>query len=161
MEQTSKRTVEPVVSVEQAQRESVFFSSERVLGILKLILAGSPLSEVLTIIARLVESQGEGTICTIWLPDEAGKQLNCVAAPSMPGFPAHVGPTIVGPKCASCGTAAYRREPVYVTDILTDALWVPSVSFHRFASEELFELGEELNAKARYTGHVPEVCSGS
>jgi formate hydrogenlyase transcriptional activator len=121
MEQTSKPTVQPGVSVEQ--RESVFFSSERVLGILKLILAGSPLPEVLTIIGRLVESQGEGTICTIWLPDEAGKQLNCVAAPSMPGFPAHVGPTIVGPKCASCGTAAYRREPVYVTDILTDALW--------------------------------------
>src|SRR6202789_1289177 len=119
MEQTSKRTVEPVVSVEQAQRESAFFSSERVLGILKLILAGSPLSEVLAIIARLVESQGEGTICTIWLPDEDGKQLLCVAAPSLAGFSAQVGPTLVGPKGASCGTAAYRREPVYVTIIVS------------------------------------------
>ena len=29
----------------------------------------------------------------------------------------------VGPKGASCGTAVYRREPVYVTDILSDSLW--------------------------------------
>ena len=33
--------------------------SESVLNILRLIFSGSPLSEVLTIIARLVESQGE------------------------------------------------------------------------------------------------------
>ena len=110
-------------SMKQPQNESALFSSERVLNLLKLILAGSPLSEVLTIIARLVESQGEGTICTIWLPDEDGKQLLCVAAPSLAGFSAHVGPTLVGPKGASCGTAAYRREPVYVTDILSDPLW--------------------------------------
>src|ERR1700733_3482190 len=108
-------------SMEQPQNVSTLFSSERVLNLLKLILAGSPLPEVLTIIARLVESQGEGTICTIWLPDEDGKQLRCVAAPSLAGFGAHVGPTLVGPKGASCGTAAYRREPVYFTDILSDA----------------------------------------
>ena len=97
--------------------------NETVLNILKLILAGSPLSEVLTIIARLVESQGKGTLCTIWLPDEDGKQLHCAAAPSLPGFSAHVGPMFVGPKGASCGTAVYRREPVYVTDILSESIW--------------------------------------
>ena len=97
--------------------------NESVLNILKLILAGSPLSEVLTIIARLVESQGDGTLCTIWLPDEDGKQLRCAAAPSLPGFSIHVGPMVVGPKGASCGTAVYRKEPVYVTDILSDSIW--------------------------------------
>jgi formate hydrogenlyase transcriptional activator len=29
----------------------------------------------------------------------------------------------VGPKGGSCGTAIYRNEPVYVTDILTDPIW--------------------------------------
>ena len=38
--------------------------SESVLNILSLIFAGSLLSEVLTIIVRLVESQGQGTLCT-------------------------------------------------------------------------------------------------
>ena len=96
---------------------------EIVLNLLKLILAGSPLSEVLTIIAQLVESQGNGTLCTIWLPDEDGTKLLCAAAPSLPGFSESFGPTLVGPKGASCGTAVYRREPVYVADILIDPIW--------------------------------------
>jgi formate hydrogenlyase transcriptional activator len=97
--------------------------TESVLSILKLILAGSPLSELLTIIAQLVESQENGVLCTIWLPDEDGTQLLCATAPSLPGFSASMGPTLVGPKGASCGTAVYCREPVYVTDILSDPLW--------------------------------------
>ena len=88
--------------------------NQSVLNILKLILAGSPLPEVLTVIARLVESEGDGTLCTIWLPDEGAKQVVCVAAPSLPGFSDRVGPMLVGPKGGSCGTAVYRKETVYV-----------------------------------------------
>jgi formate hydrogenlyase transcriptional activator len=110
-------------NVEGSQNESGLLSSESVLNILKLIFAGSPLPEVLTIVARLVESQGEGMLCTIWLPDDHGKHLHCAAAPSLPGFSAQVGRTAVCPRGASCGTAVYRKEPVYVTDILTDPLW--------------------------------------
>jgi formate hydrogenlyase transcriptional activator len=97
--------------------------NEPVLNILKLILAGALLSEVLTIIARSVESQGDGTLCTVWLPDEDGKHLHCVAAPSLPGFIADLGSMLIGPKGGSCGTAVFRREPVYVTDILSDPIW--------------------------------------
>ena len=108
---------------EQGPSGPGFFSSEAVLKILKLILAGSELSEVLTIIARLVESQGNGMLCTIWLPDADGKHLFCAAAPSLPEFPTKMGRTVVGPKGASCGTAIYRRQPVYVADIRQDPLW--------------------------------------
>jgi len=105
-------------------RSSAFtMESQSVLDILKLISAGSPLSEVLTVIASLVESQGDGLFCTIWLPDEDGRHLRCAAAPGLPGFAAHVGPMAVSPKGGSCGTAIYRREPVYATDILTDPIW--------------------------------------
>jgi len=97
--------------------------NESVLNILKLISAGSPLPEVLTIIARLVESQREGLFCTIWLPDDKGDYLYCAAAPSLPGFCDHVGHTEICLKGASCGTAVYRREPIYVTDILTEPSW--------------------------------------
>jgi formate hydrogenlyase transcriptional activator len=123
MERAIQSPSQVLSSVERAQNESGLFSSESVLNILKLIFAGSPLPEVLTIIARLVESQGEGLFCTIWLPDEAVNYLHCVAAPSLPGFCDHVGRTEVCPKGASCGTAVYRREPVYVTDILTESSW--------------------------------------
>ena len=60
--------------VEPTLNESGLFSSESVLNTLRLILAGSPLPEVLTIIARLVESQGKNLFCTIWLPDEDGSR---------------------------------------------------------------------------------------
>jgi formate hydrogenlyase transcriptional activator len=106
-----------------SEHESGLLSIESVLNLQKLIFAGSPLSEVLTNIAQLVESQAEGMSCTIWLPNEDGKELHCAAAPSLPGFIAHVGTMAVGPKGGSCGTAIYRREPVYVTDILTDSIW--------------------------------------
>jgi formate hydrogenlyase transcriptional activator len=106
-----------------SEREFGLFSTESVLNLQKLIFAGSPLSEVLANIARLVESQAEGMSCTIWLPDDDGKQLRCVAAPSLSGFIADVGAMAVGPKGGSCGTAIYRKEPVYVTDILADPIW--------------------------------------
>ncbi len=109
--------------LEQAQKESGFFSSESVLNILNLILAGSELSEVLAIIAGLIESQGHGTLCTIWLPDADGKHVYCAAAPSLPGFATNAGRMSIGPKGASCGTAIYRREPVYVADILRESIW--------------------------------------
>src|SRR5215469_12205750 len=105
------------------QESSALFSIESVLKLQKLIFAGSPLSEVLTFIAHLVEAQTEGMSCTIWLPDEDGKELYCAAAPSLPGFSVQVGTMAVGPKGGSCGTAIFRREPVGVTDILTDPAW--------------------------------------
>src|SRR5215472_14020911 len=106
-----------------AREESALFSTASVLNLQKLIFSGSPLSEVLAIIAQLVESQAKGMFCTIWLPEEDGKELRCAAAPSLPGFSASVGTMAVCAKGASCGTAIYRRESVYVTDILTDPNW--------------------------------------
>src|ERR1700677_210879 len=112
-----------VLTTKETQNRSGLFSTEAVLNILRLILAGAPLAEVLTIIAQLVESRGDGTLCTIWLPTDDGKQLYCAAAPSLPGFIADAGSMAIGPKGGSCGTAVYRREPVYVSDILTDPVW--------------------------------------
>src|SRR5262245_13604200 len=103
--------------------ESGLSSSESLLRILKLVSAGSPLSEVLTVIAQLVESQAPDMLCTIWLPDEDGKHLQCAASPSLHDFAVRVGPMAVCAKGASCGTAIYRRESVYVSDILADPLW--------------------------------------
>jgi formate hydrogenlyase transcriptional activator len=123
MNSSTQSAVQDLPKLEGAQNESGFFSSESVLNILELILAGSELSEVLTTIARLVESQGNGMLCTIWLPDADGKHLHCAAAPSLPGFAANVGRMSVCAKGASCGTAVYRREPVYVADILRESIW--------------------------------------
>jgi formate hydrogenlyase transcriptional activator len=123
MQRTTPSPGQVLTGDEAAQSVLGLFSGESVLAILKLIFAGSPLPEVLAVIAGLVEAQGEGMFCTVWLPEEDGEHLHCVAAPSLPGFAVHVGRTAIGPKGASCGTAVYRKAPVYVTDILTDPLW--------------------------------------
>ena len=123
MESATQPPTHPVSSNREAQKQSVLFSSESVLNILRLILAGAPLDEVLTIIAQLVESRGDGTLCTIWLPEENGKKLHCAAAPSLPGFIVGAGSMLIGPKGGSCGTAVYRRQPVYASDILEDPVW--------------------------------------
>ncbi|HVI06758.1 MAG TPA: sigma 54-interacting transcriptional regulator [Candidatus Binatia bacterium] len=107
----------------QAGGEPRLFSTASILNLQKSIFAGSPLCEVLSNIAQLVEGQAKGMCCTIWLPDEDGKELHCAAAPSLPGFCSGVGRMTIGAKGGSCGTAIYRKEPVYVTDILTDPLW--------------------------------------
>src|SRR5215469_4087626 len=122
-----ERAVQPALDIlspgAPGKDESGRFSIESVIKLQKLIFAGSPLSEVLTHIAQVVEAQAEGMSCTIWLPDEDGRELYCAAAPSVPGFSAEVGTMAVGPKGGSCGTAVYRKESVYVTDILTDPIW--------------------------------------
>ena len=120
---TQSPSARALSSVEPPQSESGLFSGESVLNILKLIFAGAPLTEVLTIIARLVEAQGKGMFCTIWLLDKEGRYVCCATAPSLPGFISNWDRTPVGPDGACCGTAIYRREPVYVTDIRSDPLW--------------------------------------
>jgi formate hydrogenlyase transcriptional activator len=123
MDTTAQFPAQHESTSDRAQNDSGLFSSASVLNILSLILAGSPLPEVLAIIAQLVESRGDGTLCTIWLPEDDGKQIYCATSPGIPGFGKQVGSMLIGPKGGSCGTALYRREPVYVTDILTDPIW--------------------------------------
>lgn len=98
-------------------------NTESVLDVLKLIVGGAPLHDVLAAIAILVEARRDGTLCTIWLPDNEGHHLYCAAAPGLPGFSSNVGTMEIGPQGASCGAAAYRKEPVIVTDILSDPVW--------------------------------------
>jgi formate hydrogenlyase transcriptional activator len=99
------------------------FSAQPLLNILELIFSGAPLNDVLASIAQLVESQVDGMLCTIWLPDQDGKFVRCAAAPSLPEFLEGVGTMAIGPKGGSCGTALYRRQPVFAHDILTDPIW--------------------------------------
>src|SRR5688572_4601980 len=106
------------------QDESSQFSGSAVLNIVRLMFDRAPLSEVLTTIARLIEAQGNGMLCAIWLLDNDASHFRCAAAPSLPAaYVAQVDGVAVSPNGTSCGAAVYRKEPVYVSDILTDPLW--------------------------------------
>jgi PAS domain S-box-containing protein len=61
----------------------------------------------------------------VLLLDADGRHLRHGAAPSLPPeYIRAVDGLAVGPEAGSCGTAAFRRAPVFVEDIATDALWV-------------------------------------
>src|SRR5438552_3873767 len=60
------------------------------------------------------------------LLDADGVHLRHGAAPSLPeSYNRAVDGIAIGPSVGSCGTAAHRREPVYVSDIASDPLWAP------------------------------------
>jgi formate hydrogenlyase transcriptional activator len=95
-------------------------SSEAVLDALKMILIGAPLSDVLRSVALLIEAHTEGAVCSIFLLDEDGQHLRYAAAPQMPDeYRVATDGVCIGPHVGSCGAAAYLRQPVFVSDVLS------------------------------------------
>ena len=91
--------------------------------VLESIALGRPLRSVLDLLCRRVESLAPEVACSVLLVEKNGT-VTPVAGPSLP--PAYVDAlhgAPIGPRAGSCGTAAWRREAVEVTDIATDPLW--------------------------------------
>ena len=108
--------------VEDREWTEAFLAGER--RILKMIAKGESLVPILDAMCRLVEEMSSGSLATILLLDAEGQRLRHAAAPSLPAsYTEGMGTIPVGPSVGSCGTAAYRREPVIVADIATDPLW--------------------------------------
>ncbi|NTJ66588.1 EAL domain-containing protein [Agrobacterium rhizogenes] len=92
--------------------------------LLEMIVAGAPLEQVLEHITQLVESLSQGIFCSIMLIDYTKSYLRCAAAPNLPtAYTQLLDRVPVEEKAGSCGTAAHRREPVIVADIMYDPLW--------------------------------------
>src|SRR6266850_4726147 len=90
--------------------------------ILEMIAKGDSLSAILDVLCRLVEEQLPGVISSVLLVD--GERLRHGGAPSLPkSYNGAIDGLVIGPSEGSCGTAAYRGEPVIVSDIATDPLW--------------------------------------
>lgn len=91
---------------------------------LRALARGASLGETLATIASGVESVNPDMLCSILLLDEDGVRLRHGAAPRLPeAYMRAIDGTAIGPKAGSCGTAAYRGEPVHVRDIEHDPLW--------------------------------------
>ena len=91
--------------------------------VLESIALGRPLRSVLDLLCRRVEALAPEVACSVLLVEKNGT-VTPIAGPSLP--PAYVDAlhgAPIGPRAGSCGTAAWRREAVEVTDIATDPLW--------------------------------------
>ena len=82
-----------------------------------------PIERVMKTICLQVEALAPGTVCSILRIDE-NNRIRPLAAPSIPqSVAAAIDGLEIGPRAGSCGTAAWRGEPVLVEDIATDPLW--------------------------------------
>jgi PAS domain S-box-containing protein len=92
--------------------------------ILELIAQGTPLQTTLEALIRVIEAQSPDMLGSILLLDRDGVHLRHGAAPSLPeSYTQKLDGEPIGPRAGSCGTAAYRHDPVIVEDIATDPLW--------------------------------------
>lgn len=92
--------------------------------LLEMIARGEPLGIILDALCRLVEELASGSLSSILLLDLNTNRLRHGAAPSLPTkYAEAIDGAVIGPSVGSCGTAAYRKQPVIVSDIATDPLW--------------------------------------
>lgn len=92
--------------------------------LLEMIAQGDALLLILEALCRLAEKLAGDVLVSILLTSPDGKRLHHGAAPNLPQpYIEAINGGAIGPCAGSCGTAAFRREPVIVTDIMSDPLW--------------------------------------
>src|SRR5437870_5138174 len=115
---------------ERKKAEALLAAEKR---LLEMIATGVALKEILNALCLSIEEQRSGTLASVLLLNRDGVHLNSVAGPSLPREWTQQMETLpIGPCAGSCGTAAYRRSQVIVSDIATDPLW--DVPEHRAAA---------------------------
>ena len=92
--------------------------------LLELIATSTPLSDFFNELILMIEAHLPGIIGSILLLSPDRRHLLTGAAPGLDGnYCAAIHGIAIGPKVGSCGTAAFRGEPVFVSDIQSDPLW--------------------------------------
>ena len=152
--------------ITQIKEEEFFRAGQS--RLLEMIAADAPLADVLNNLVLLMEEQAEGLRCSVLLLSRDGKHLRHGAAPNLPeAYVKAVDGAPIGPRHGSCGTAMFRREPVVVTDVMTNPLWADYRELARisglsacWSTPILSSRGEVLGSFAMYRqekrGPLPE-----
>jgi signal transduction histidine kinase len=111
-----------VMDLTERKRDEMLLAGER--RLLEMIARGDSRAVILDALCRLVEELASGSLSSILLFDPNASCLRHGAAPSLPApYTEAIDGVAIGPSVGSCGTAAYRGQPVIVSDIATDPLW--------------------------------------
>lgn len=91
-------------------------------ALLEMIVHGKPLQLILEAVVRTVEDLLDNLTGSILLIEQ--NRLRSCVGPNLPeSYVAAVDGVEIGPQVGSCGTAAWRRQAVYVSDTFQDPLW--------------------------------------
>ena len=119
------------LDITELKRQECFTEEHR--AVLEKIARGEPLKVTLTALVHAIENHSSEMLCSLMLMAEDGKHLNSFVGPRLPAeYTAAVDGVEIGPEAGSCGTAAFLKKPVIVTDVVTDPLWR---RFHPYATK--------------------------
>ena len=91
--------------------------------ILEMIAAGASLDCILTNLCAAIDAQNPDMMSMVMLMDPDGQRLWPAAAPRVPSdWTQAISPLLIGQNMGSCGTAAFRKERVIISDVATDPL---------------------------------------
>lgn len=107
--------------IDQKQVESLLAAERRTL---EMIACGASLTDVLEDLCDTIDDQAPEIISSILLMDPNGEQLWPAAGRRVPeGWVRTITPLPIGPGMGSCGTAAFLKKPVIISDIASDPPW--------------------------------------
>lgn len=144
--------------IDRAELELIRLNLERRNRILEHLVRGTSLANVLTMLVELAEETRDGMFGSILLLDPHNRRLTHGASKSLPfEFRDAINGLSIGPSCGSCGTAAFSKERVVVTDIHEHPYWKDYLSVAKAAglracwSEPILSsAGEVLGTFAMY-----------
>src|SRR6266403_492994 len=92
---------------------------------LEMIAGGACLADILERLCETVDAQASNIKSAVMLMDADGMHLRTAAGPRLAnGWIEAITPLKIGPGIGSCGSAAFLKQRVIVSDIATDPLWV-------------------------------------
>lgn len=107
-----------------SERKVLEIEKESERKVLELLAQGGPLPQVLSQLVLSYENLFTGMHGSVLLLDADGLHLHHGAAPNLAkSFCDAIDGEEIGPSAGSCGTAAYTKQTVVVTDITHDPLW--------------------------------------
>lgn len=118
-----RRATEDHIAYEKISRNEIILEGQK--RALELAVNGNRLSDVLDVLTLCVEQQSEDQIfASILLIDQDGKRLLHGSAPNLPpAYNEAIAGSEIESIAGSCGTAAFTKKEVIVSDISTDPLW--------------------------------------
>ena len=107
--------------IDQKQVESLLAAERRTL---EMIAGGASLTDVLEDLCDTIDDQAPEIISSILLMDPNGERLWPAAGRRVPeGWVRTITPLPIGPGMGSCGTAAFLKKPVIISDIASEPPW--------------------------------------
>jgi PAS domain S-box-containing protein len=108
--------------IEDRKRAEALLAAEK--RTLEMIASGACLADILERLCETIDAQASNIKSSVMLMDADGMHLRQAAGPRVPeGWIEAITPLKIGPAIGSCGSAAFLKRRVIVSDIATDPLW--------------------------------------